>query len=285
MGQIVYVNGRYRRYRAACVHVEDRGLQFADSVYEACEIAGGHVVEWDRHHARLERSLQEIRLAAPVSGAALRVIAREVVQRNRLVDGMVYIQMTRGVARRYHGFPVPAPPGGLIVMARARPRLADTASVIIVPDERWKRVHIKSTGLLPNVLAKQAAIDSGADEAWLMDAEERITEGSSTNAFIISADGVLATHPGESGILRGITRHVVLEVAAAHGLVPGTASFTRAEARRAREAFLSSSNHRICPVVAIDGAPVGDGQPGPVTRALMKRLDAAIVTHPFGTLC
>jgi D-alanine transaminase len=276
MSRIAYVNGRYLPHNRAVVHVEDRGYQFADGVYEVCEVAGGRLIDAPRHLARLQRSLGELRIAAPVSFAVLLIIMRETVRRNRVLDGVVYVQITRGVARRDFPFPAPDVKPALVVTAR-RSDLAGLAAmaasgitVVTVPDIRWGRVDIKSVALLPNVLAKQAAREQGAREAWLVDAEGRITEGASSNAWIVSSDGRLVTRALDHHILRGITRTTLLDVARAHGLEVEERPFTTEEAYAAREAFVTSASQTVMPVVRINGHPVGDGRPGPLTRALRQ---------------
>lgn len=277
MSRVAYVNGRYVPHAHAKVHVEDRGYQFSDGVYEVCEVRDGKLVDARRHLERLARSLAELRIAPPMSNAALGVVLRETLRRNRVRDGLVYLQVTRGVARRDHGFPPPGTRPSLVVTARSLDRLKAEAlagagvAVITVPDNRWERVDIKSIALLPNVLARQAARDQGAREAWFVDRHGLITEGASCNAWIVTADGVLATRPASFGILRGITREVALEVAAASNLRVEERAFSVAEARGAREAFLTSATQSVMPVVQIDGRPVGDGKPGPVARALRAR--------------
>src|SRR5215471_13736012 len=236
MSRIAYVNGRYLPRDAAKVAVEDRGYQFADGVYEVCEVRGGRLVDERRHMARLNRSLGELRIAAPMSQAALAVVLRETIRRNRVFDGIVYVQVTRGVARRHLPFPAPATRPSLVVTARNSDQqsLEDVAaegiSVVTVPHIRWKRVDIKTVALLPNVLAKQAARERGAREASLVDRQGRITEGGSSNAWIVSRDGVLITPPLGSNILPGITRSVVIDTIKAQGLAFEERTFTVEEA-------------------------------------------------------
>ena len=224
MSRIAYVNGRYLPYAEAKVPIEDRGYQFADAVYEACEVRDGRLVDETRHMARLARSLSEIRITPPVTKAALGVIMREVVRRNRVVNGILYLQISRGVAPRAHVFPSPNVEPSLVVIARAidpaigAAHAEEGVAVITAPDERWERVDIKTTGLLPNLLAKQRAKEAGAHEAWLLDGDGFVTEGGSTNAWIVTGEGVLVTRPATPGILRGITRSVVHDLAAREGL-------------------------------------------------------------------
>ncbi|HWM82777.1 MAG TPA: D-amino-acid transaminase [Pseudolabrys sp.] len=276
MSRIAYVNGRYCPHREAVVHIEDRGYQFADGVYEVCEVAGGRLIDAPRHLARLQRSLGELRIAAPVSFAALPVIMGETVRRNRVVDGIVYVQITRGVARRDFPFPAPQVRPTLVVTARrSEPAKIEALAaagiaVVTVPDIRWGRVDIKSVALLPNVLAKQAAREQGAREAWLVDAGGKVTEGASSNAWIVSAEGRLVTRALDHHILRGITRTTLLDVARAHGLAVEERAFTPQEAYAAREAFVTSASQTVMSVVQIDGHRIGDGTPGPLARALRR---------------
>jgi D-alanine transaminase len=276
MSRIAYVNGRYLPHRAAAVHVEDRGYQFSDGVYEVCEVRDGHLVDARRHLERLTYSLKELRIAQPMAISALRLVMQEVVRRNRVRWGIVYLQVTRGVARRDHAFPSQPTRPSVVVTARnmdlaAAERLAaEGVAVITVPDNRWGRVDIKSISLLPNVLAKQAAREAGAREAWFVDSRGHITEGSSSNAWIVTREGKVVTHPVNHGILRGITRTVLLEVLAAQGLALEERAFSVEEAYAAREAFLTSASQIVIPVVRIDGRPIGNGAPGLIATALRR---------------
>jgi D-alanine transaminase len=276
MSRIAYVNGRYRPWRDATVHIEDRGYQFSDGVYEVCEVRGGRMVDESRHMARLERSLAELRIAMPMSRAALGMVMRETIGRNRVRNGIVYLQITRGVARRDHAFPAPGTAPSVVVTARALDPSANDAlaakgiAVVTVPDNRWGRVDIKSVALLPNVLAKQIAREQGAREAWFVDRDGNVTEGSSSNAWIVTRDGKVVTRVADSAILRGITRDVLIKAITANGLTLEERPFAVAEAVAAREAFLTSASQIVMPVVRIDGRPVGEGRPGPVAQALRQ---------------
>ncbi len=276
MSRIAYVNGRYLPRAQAKVSIEDRGYNFADGVYEVCEVRGGRLIDERRHIARLQRSLAELKIAEPMSPAALGLVIRETISRNRVHDGVVYLQVTRGVARRDHAFPTAGTRPSLIVAARAldldanEKIAADGIGVITVPDERWARVDIKSISLLPNVLAKQAAREQGAREAWLVDNSGKITEGSSSNAWIINRDGKLLTRALGRDILAGITRTVLLDVIKAHNLVLEERAFTVEEAYAAREAFVTSATQSVMPVVSIDGRPIGNGAPGLIATALRR---------------
>jgi D-alanine transaminase len=276
LSRIAYVNGRYVPHRAASVHVEDRGYQFADGVYEVCEVRGGRLVDERRHMERLERSLKELRIPMPMPRSALDVVFRETVARNRVNNGIVYLQVTRGVARRDHAFPPPGTLPSIVVTAKnydldkLEQGAADGIAVVTVPENRWPRVDIKSVSLLPNVLAKQAAREQGAKEAWFVDAAGFVTEGSSSNAWIVTRDGAVVTRPADHGILRGITRTVVLDVMKEHGLKLEERAFTVEEALKAREAFITSATQIVTPVVQIDGKPIGNGAPGLIATALRR---------------
>lgn len=276
MSRIAYVNGHYVRHRDASVHVEDRGYQFSDGVYEVCEVLGGRLVDETRHMERLERSLSELQIAFPMGRKPLGVILREVVSRNRVRDGMVYIQVTRGVAPRNHFFPAKSTPPAVVVtsrnasVAKATEIAAAGVNVITVPDNRWDRVDIKSVSLLPNVMAKQAAKDQGAFEAWFVDADGFVTEGSSTNAWIVTKDGTIVTRSADSGILRGITRTAVLEIAKRENLAVEERAFTVEEAMQAKEAFLTAATTLVMPVVRLNDAAIANGAPGSIATSLRK---------------
>jgi D-alanine transaminase len=276
MSRIAYVNGRYVPHAQAAVHIEDRGYQFADGVYEVCEVRGGRLVDEARHMARLKRSLGELRIGWPLKPAALAVVMREVVRLNRVGFGLVYLQVSRGVARRNHAFPPGSVPPAIVVTAHAvdvaqlTRRAEEGVAVITVPENRWARVDIKSTGLLPNVLAKQKARESGAFEAWFVDTDGYVTEGSSTNAWIVTAEGTIVTRSAEAGILRGVTRMGVLDVAGGAAFSVEERSFSVSEALSASEAFLTSASLKVTAVVRIDGVVIGSGRPGPVANRLRR---------------
>jgi D-alanine transaminase len=276
MSRIAYVNGRYRPHRDALVHVEDRGYQFADGVYEVCEVREACLVDERRHMARLMRSLAELHIGLPMPLSALSVVLRETVRRNRVRNGIVYLQITRGVARRDFAFPGPATTPSIVVTARphdnvkAENMAADGIAVITLADRRWARPDIKSISLLPNVLAKQAARDAGAREAWFIDTKGFVTEGASSNAWIVTLDGEVVTRPADNSILGGISRAVVLDAMAARGLSFAERPFTVLEAKAAREAFITAASQIVQPVIRIDGKPVGNGRPGPLALTLRR---------------
>lgn len=276
MTRVVYVNGMYRPYSDACVHVEDRGFQFADGVYEVCEVREEHLIDERRHIDRLHRSLNELQMNAPMTRRALGLVMREIVRRNKLVNGAVYVQVTRGAAKRDFKFPSgeTAPTlvcyGINISRKAAEKRAANGISVVTMPDIRWKRVDIKTVALLPNALARQAALDAGAQEAWMVDADGFVTEGASCNAWIVSQNDELITRSADAGILRGITRTVVMELIRNEGLNFTKKSFTVEDAKSAKEAFNTSATGLVMPVVAIDGVKIGGGKPGPIAQKIRR---------------
>jgi D-alanine transaminase len=274
MSRQAYVNGRFLPHGQAVVHIEDRGYQFADGVYEVWAIFDGKLSDYEGHMTRLERSLGELRIEQPMTRAALTAVLRETIRRNRVRDGLVYLQVTRGTARRDHPFPNPAVPASVVITARnidPRPgeaRGRSGVAVITAPDQRWARCDIKSVSLLPNVLAKQAARERGAAEAWMVDDMGFITEGSSTNAWIVNAEGLLQTRDTQANILRGVTRTALLGLARDLGIPVVERPFTVEEAKAAKEAFFSAASAFVTPVVSIDGSRIGDGKPGPVATRL-----------------
>ena len=275
MPRQAYVNGRYLPHARAAVHIDDRGYQFADGVYEVVPVYKGILVDEDPHLDRLERSLAELRIAMPMPRAALKLVSRELMRRNDLTYGFLYMQVSRGVAPREHKFPEGAKPALVMTTRQTKPHgekmLSEGLKVITVPDIRWGRCDIKSTSLLPNVLAKQQAVEAGAFEAWQIDAQGRITEGSSTNAWIVNAEGTVVTRDASHAILNGITRLALLEIIREEGYGLEERPFTLEEARGAREAFLTSSTSFLLPVTAIDDAPVGNGHPGILFGKLRTR--------------
>lgn len=274
MGRIAYVNGRYVASAAAFVHIEDRGYQFADGAYEVIAVQRGRLVDENAHLERLAYSLNELRIAWPMAPRALRTVIQELLRQNAILQrGMVYIQVSRGVAARNHAFPQQGVNSSLVMTARRLPAIDSTTArsgvgVIIIPDLRWKRCDIKSISLLPNVLGKQQAIEAGAFEAWMTDEEGRITEGTSSNAWIVT-DGTLVTRQADQTILNGITRQSVLRIAAAHGIACIERPFTPAEAMGAAEAFTTSTTALLKPVIRIGDTRVGDGKIGRLTSQLL----------------
>ncbi len=273
MSRIAYVNGRYLPHRRAAVHVEDRGFQFADGVYEVIAVQGGRLVDERPHLDRLSRSLAALSMKAPMGERALAHVMRETVRRNRVRTGILYLQITRGVAPRDHAFPAGAEPS-LVMMARAfsgpAPGLAEKGcAVITVPDIRWKRCDIKTVSLLANVLAKQQAKEADAFDALQVDEDGFITEASAANVWIIGQDGVLVTRPADHAILDGVARRAVIALAARADLRFEERAFSVDEAKAAAEAFLTGTTSFVMPITRIDGTPIGSGVPGPFSLRLL----------------
>jgi D-alanine transaminase len=275
--KLVYVNGRYLPLSRAAVSVLDRGFQFGDAVYEVWGVRDGALLDTDAHFARLRRSLDALRIPAPMTERALLLVLKETMRRNRVRDGLVYLQISRGApSERDHAFPMRPLCATVVVTAknldqRAQERKYETGvSVITTPETRWARRDIKSVNLLPNVLARQAAKEAGAFEAWFVDERGAITEGTASNAWIVDNEGRLRTRELSNHILHGVTRAALLHLARERQMSVVEGPFTVAEAKAAREAFISSATNPAVPVIAIDGAPVGDGRPGPVARALYQ---------------
>ncbi len=276
MGRVAYVNGRYERHGEASVHIEDRGYQFADAVYEVWSVFDGKLADPEGHFTRLARSLSELKIAMPMTRAALTIVLRETIRRNRVRDGILYLQISRGVAPRDHAFPTePVPPAVVVTckpvnFAALQAKAAKGVSVITVPENRWGRADIKSTSLLPNALAKQAAREKGAAEAWFVDDLGFVTEGSSSNAWIIDAEGVIRTRDTNANILRGVTRTSLLQIIRDEGLKFDERPFTPAEAQAAQEVFITAATALVSPVIAVDGKSIGNGSPGPIASRLRR---------------
>jgi D-alanine transaminase len=281
MTRIVYVNGRYLPYAQASVHAEDRGFQFADAVYEVCEVKAGRLVDETRHMGRLARSLGELGMPQPMSAGAWSRVLRETIRRNRVRDGLVYLQVSRGAGPRNFLFPTPGTPPTVVCLARSASPAQQVAAaeagigVKTMPDPRWDRCDIKTVMLLPAALAKEAAHAEGAKEAWFFDAGGYVTEGASSNAWIVDGEGRLVTRQADPAILRGIARTTLIEVLQREGVELVERPFTVAEAKAAREAFVTSATNIVMPVVTIDGQPVGNGAPGLLTQRLRAEFHSA----------
>jgi D-alanine transaminase len=284
MTRTVYVNGRYLPYAQACVHAEDRGFQFADAIYEVCEVRGGRLVDETRHMQRLARSLAELGMAEPMSPAAFSRVMRETIRRNRVTYGMVYLQVSRGARPRDFLFPSSEVEPTVVCLARsvspARNEAAAATGIAVktMPDIRWGRCDIKTVMLLPASLAKEAARAEGAKEAWFYDEQERVTEGGSSNAWIVDKDGRLITRQVDSEILRGVTRTTLIDLLAREKIEFVERPFTVAEAKAAREAFITSATNILMPVVRIDDQPIGNGAPGLLTLRLRSEFHAVAET-------
>ena len=274
MPRQAYVNGRYLPHRDAAVHIEDRGYQFADGVYEVIPVFNGILVDEGLHLDRLDRSLRELSIDQPMSRPALKLIARELMRRNGLTNGFIYMQITRGVAPRDHKFPKGSRPALVMTTRQTKPHseavLSEGLKVITVPDQRWDRCDIKSVSLLPNILGKQAAVEAGAYEAWQVDKDGNVTEGTSTNAWIVTQDNKVVTRDATHSILNGITRITLLELIKSEGYELEERAFSVEEAKAAREAFLTSSTSFVLPITQLDGQPIGNGHPGILTGKLRQ---------------
>jgi D-alanine transaminase len=285
LSRIAYVNGRFVAKADAVVHIEDRGYQFADAVYEVWALFGGKLSDPEGHFARLERSLGELRIPMPMSRKALTVVLKETVRRNRVSEGLVYLQVSRGVAPRDHAFPAADTPPAIVITVSRVDREASEArarkgvAVVTTPENRWGRCDIKTVGLLPNAMAKQKAREVGAVEAWFVDDLGLVTEGASSNAWIVDRDGALRTRDTNANILRGVTRLSLLDVARQAGLKVEERPFTPQEALDAQEAFITGAGTLVLPVVLMDGKPIGSGKPGPVAA----RLRALYIEHAKAT--
>ena len=273
MSRIAYVNGRYLPQARAEVSIDDRGYQFGDGVYEVVTVVGGALADEEWHLDRLEFSLGELAIPMPMSREALRIVIRNIIRMNGISSGLVYFQVTRGVMSRDHAFHEGMRPQ-LVMTAKPMdipgPEGPGAVGVITVPDERWRRRDIKTTQLLPNCIAKTRAREAGAYEAWMVDGDGFVTEGSSSNAWIVTREGELVTRPTTYDILAGITRKAVVAIARERNLKLVERPFTPEEAMAASAAFATSASSRVTPVGRIDGKPVGDGEAGPVASALRR---------------
>ena len=283
MSRVAYVNGQYLPLREAGVNVEDRGYQFADGIYEVIYVHAGRLIDEDLHLDRLERSLRELRLTPPMGRAALRTVLRETTARNRVHEGLIYMQVTRGVARRDHAFPARPVKPALVVTARRTGAFPQdpaqwAATAVTHPDLRWARCDIKTVGLTANVLAKQAAREQGAVEAFLIDREGFLSEGASTTVWVVDQQGQLLTRHLDHAVLPGCTRGALISELAAEGIPFEERRVSEAELRASREAFITSATSFVRPIIRLDGNPVGDGAVGPVTR----RLFALFARHVTG---
>lgn len=276
MSRVAYVNGAYVPLSEAGVSVEDRGFQFADGVYEVWSVFDGRLADYEGHMTRLARSLTELRIPIPMTRQSLTVVLKETIRRNRVREGIVYLQVTRGAARRDHPFPAPGTLPSVVATsksvdpAKAEATARKGVAVLTQPDIRWGRCDIKTVGLLPNVLAKQAAREAGAYEAWMVDEMGLVTEGSSTNAWIIDKNGRVRTRDTQANILRGVTRAAILDLLAQEGLELEERPFTVEEAKEAKEAFFTAAGAFLMPTVSIDGVKIGDGKPGPIATKLRR---------------
>lgn len=274
MSRVAYVNGRYVPHGSASVHIEDRGYQFADGVYEVIAVQAGRMVDANRHLIRLQRSLDALSIEMPTTDAIVRQIIFNVVRLNRIRDGLVYLQVTRGVAKRDFPFPADTRPS-LVVTARrglwhSVAKSKSGMSAITYPDQRWARRDIKSVALLPAVLAKQAAHDAGAFEAIMVGEDGFVTEGSSSTVWIVTKDGQLITRPFSQTVLPGVTRMTIEDIATLHQLKLVERAITVEELKDAAEVFITSASLMALPITKVDDSVIGSGQPGPLTLKLRE---------------
>ncbi|WP_259779798.1 D-amino-acid transaminase [Aestuariispira ectoiniformans] len=274
MPRFAYVNGQYRRHNEAAVHIEDRGYQFADGIYEVVTVMNNKLIDEEGHLDRLERSLKELQIAMPMSRQVFKMVSRELARRNGLDNGLIYMQVTRGVAPRNHAFPAANVPPAVVMTTKRMnfnkmKKFTEGVSVITIPDQRWERRDIKTVALLPNCLGKQKATEAGSYEAWQVDGDGYITEGTSSNAWILSKDKKLITRPLSNDILHGITRRTVLQLAAEEGIEVEERAFTVDEAYDALEAYATSATSFVTPIVRIDDKVLGNGKPGHFGQKLL----------------
>lgn len=277
MPALAYVNGRYRPIADAAVAVEDRGLQFADSIYEVVAFLNGGFLDLDKHLWRLRRGLAALFIEGAAADPVLAAIAARLVRESHYRDGILYVQISRGATRRGHAFPRQLRPTVILTVRSFdfRQRLAQLdrgVAAVTLPDQRWARTDLKTTGLLASVLAKQEAAGAGAFEAMLVDDNGQVTEGASSNLFLVDGAGRLVTHPLSTGILAGVARDGLLKLARQAGVEVLERPFDVAEARSASELWLSSTTAQLLPIVTLDGATVGAGVPGPLARKLGQLL-------------
>ncbi len=276
MARVIYVNGQYLPWGAAQVHAEDRGFQFGDAVYEVCEVRNGRLIDETRHMDRLDRSLKELKIPNPMSRGAWARVMRETVRRNRVTDGSIYLQVSRGARPREFIFSDANLVPTVVCLSRPvnrvrRDAAAQGIAVKSMPDIRWGRCDIKTVMLLPASLAKEAAKEIGGKEAWLVDEKGYVTEGASSNAWIIDKDGRLITRPANNEILRGITRTTLIDLLKKEGIELVERAFTIDEAKKARECFITSATSIVTPVIKIDDTPIGNGAAG-ITASRLREL-------------
>ncbi len=263
MSREAFVNGEYTEYVNSKVHIEDRGYQFADGVYEVFAILNRKIVDYEGHIKRLYRSLKELKITSPIQKKAYKFHINEIIKRNIIHDGLVYLQVTRGVASRDFKFPKYSK-SSIVIIGKNTPlnyynnNFSKGIKVKTTKDLRWKRVDIKSLNLLPPVLAKQYAADSGCDEAWLLDDDGYITEGSSSNAWIVKNKTVI-TRPVSNSILNGITRSTLIKSLSKAGYKFAERRFNINDIKEADEAFITSATQFVMPVIAVNNIKIGDG--------------------------
>ncbi|PWL17168.1 D-amino acid aminotransferase [Falsochrobactrum shanghaiense] len=270
--RVTYVNGEYIAARDARISIFDRGFLFGDGIYEVTAVLDGKLIDSAAHMARLRRSTGEIGITLPWSEEEIVAIERELIRRNKLTEGLVYLQVTRGDGRDRDFVPYKGVTPSIVLFTQAKnltdkPEFKTGISVLALDDLRWKRRDIKTVCLLPQALAKEIAKNAGCDEAWMIE-DGTVTEGASSTAYIVTDDDAIITRPNSNQVLPGCTRHSLLQLIAQTGMKLEERAFTLEEAYAAREAFLTSASSFVSPVTRIDGKPVGNGKPGPVSERL-----------------
>jgi D-alanine transaminase len=283
MQKISYVNGKYMPHNKCYVHIEDRGYQFADGIYEVLSVKDSVILNKEIHFKRLLRSLNELAIKLPINENAINIIIKELMRRNKRQNCTIYLQITRGVAPRRHDFPSHNNSSLVITISNLKKpldtNLSHGVTVITGPDNRWQRCDIKSIALLANILSKQLASSKGCYETWLFDADNNITEGSSSNSFIVTSDNIIVTHPATNNILGGVTREVIIELALKNNFKLVQRKFSVSEAIKAKEAFLTSTTNGIMPVIKIDDHVIGSGMPGAISQGLRSLYDDYLLSY------
>mgnify|MGYP001176960197 CR=1 FL=1 len=274
MSRIAYVNGSYIAHNSASVHIEERGFQFADSVYEVVYVYKSKLIDQKRHLDRLDHSLNELMIEWPVKRSALEIIIKQIIKKNLIKTGLVYLQVSRGSSPRDFPFPKGVKPTLVVTARPLKPFNPENAlkgmEVTTLPDIRWERCDIKTTQLLPAAISKQKALDSGVSDAWFVNEDNIVTEGTSNNAWIVTQDNKLKTRPASHAILNGITRQAILELAHLENIDVSEEAFSLEEALNAKEAFVSSASACVKPVTKINDHVIGDGQVGEITRKIAQ---------------
>ena len=272
MKNITFINNKFVNHSKAKISVDDRGFLFADSIYELISVFNKRIIDIEQHLNRLALSLKKVKIKYKVNKQKLRIIINKLIKLNKIYNGYIYIQITRGVAERKHEFPKKYNPTIIIFTKHLdidKKIYKKGVKIITIPDLRWLRRDIKTTSLLPNVLSKQIAIEKNAFESWLID-NKKITEGSASNAWIINNSKTIITHPANNKILKGVTRDTLIKILKKNGLNVKEKAFNLIEAKNAKEAFLTSSTLSILPVIKIDNYNIANGKPGDITKKIMN---------------
>ena len=276
---ICYVNGSYEEKNSAMISIQDRGFNFSDGVYEVMSFFGNQVINFDKHVKRLAKSLDGLRIQKPLTNyKSLELILKKLIKLNKEEKGFVYLQITRGSSSRNHLFPKLSKPNIVIFTFTAKldkKLILSGVKVRLTEDLRWKRCDIKSISLLPNVLEKQNAFEEGMYESW-QKRKNLITEGATSNAFIVNRNGFIQTHPANNFILGGVTRDTLIEIAKKNKIKVIEKAFSSSDLFSSKEAFLTSTTAKILPVVKINEKKIGNGKPGQMTQVLIKKYDELV---------